>query len=58
MLRLSKKDLTNPPKRRRKEHPPPKNTFKRRFLRAMLLGAIKWYPRIWRLLEYIVDMFS
>ena len=56
-MEQSKKDPTNLPKRRRKEHPPPKS-FKRKFLRVMLLGSLKWFPRIWRLLEYIFNMFS
>jgi len=58
MKKSSEKDQTNPPKRRRQEHPPPKKSFKRRFLRTMLLGSLKWFPRMWRLLECIRDMFS
>ena len=57
-MKQSKKDQTSPPKRRRKEHPPPKRSFKKRLLRTMVLGSIKWFPRIWRLLESIFDMFS
>jgi len=57
-MKQSKKDQTSPPKRRRKEHPPPKKSFKKGLLRTMLLGFLKWFPRTWRLLEYILDMFS
>ena len=56
-MKQSKKDPTNMPKRCRKEHPPPKS-FKKRFLRVMLLGSLTWYPRICRLFEYIYDIFS